>query len=216
MPEQSAADAAPLAARQDVSVTNEIDVAHRLEAHHACQLAVLLIAPERDTGGDLASELVPRHVGLVPPIGRDHTTIGLSGGVDDREDGRAIVVMAGAEVLADETNRRLRRRPVEWQRARSALVWKRNCGGFKRSGDRSPVTPRCCHRTAGQRRVSYGSGRRSPPEPRHRQETGLRSGAAGQDALCVGGDRRAALSLLRGQIRARAENGLRPTMLPAR
>jgi hypothetical protein len=70
MPKQSAANAAPLAARQDISVTNEIDVAHRLEAHHACQPAVLLITPEHDTGGDLAIELVPRHVGLVPPIGR--------------------------------------------------------------------------------------------------------------------------------------------------
>src|SRR5262249_13863224 len=83
MLEQSTAHTAPLAAWQDVSMTNEIDIAHRLDAHHPGQPPVLLIAPEGDTGSDLAIKLVPRHVGLVPPIGRDHTTIGLGSGVDD-------------------------------------------------------------------------------------------------------------------------------------
>src|SRR5215472_15888147 len=95
--QQSAAYAAPLVARQDVSVTDKIDVADRLETHHTCQPAVLFIAPEHDAGGDLAIELVLRHVGLVPAIGRDHATISLGGSVDDREDGLPMVVTAGAD-----------------------------------------------------------------------------------------------------------------------
>ena len=36
------------------TLTNEIDVAHRLDAHHARQPAAFLIAPEHGAGGDLA------------------------------------------------------------------------------------------------------------------------------------------------------------------
>jgi len=70
---------------------------NRLETHHACQLAVRFITPEHDASGDLAIELVLRHVGLMPPIGRDHATISLGGSVDDRHDGFPIVVAAGAD-----------------------------------------------------------------------------------------------------------------------
>src|SRR6202022_4657096 len=59
------------------------------------------MAPERDSGGDLAIELVQRHIGLVPLVGRDHTAIGLSGSIDDREDGRALVITTGADVAHD-------------------------------------------------------------------------------------------------------------------
>src|SRR5258708_19546049 len=83
MMKQGGTDAAPLAAGQDVGVTDQIDVAHRLDAHHADQFALSLIAPEFDSGGDLAVELLQGHIGLVPTIGRDYAAIGLSGGVDD-------------------------------------------------------------------------------------------------------------------------------------
>src|SRR5689334_19056885 len=94
MAKESPANAAPLATRQDVSVTNEIDIANRLNTHHAYKAAVFFIAPEHHAGLDLAVELVRRHVGFVPPIGWDHATIGLGSRVDDREDGRAIVITA--------------------------------------------------------------------------------------------------------------------------
>src|SRR5262249_11198877 len=94
---QSAANAAPLAIRQDVSVTDEIGAVYRLEAHHACQLTVILAAPKRDTGGDLAIQLIPRHVGLMPPVGRDHTTISLGGGVDNCKDRLPGIVRAVAD-----------------------------------------------------------------------------------------------------------------------
>ena len=70
---------------------------NRLETHHACQLAVRFITPEHDASGDLAIELVLRHVGLMPPIGRDHATISLGGSVDDRDDGFPIIVTAAAD-----------------------------------------------------------------------------------------------------------------------
>src|SRR5262249_43920739 len=101
MTEQHAADAAPLAARQDIGVTDEIDVTHRLGAHDAEQPVVLLMPPEHDPGGDLAIELVARHVGLVPAVGRDHPAVGLSGGVDDREYGGALVATTGADHAHD-------------------------------------------------------------------------------------------------------------------
>jgi hypothetical protein len=56
------------------------------------------MAPEHDSGGDLAIELGLRRAGLVPPVDRDHGTIGLGGRVHDGEDGRAIVITAEADV----------------------------------------------------------------------------------------------------------------------
>jgi len=53
MPKESPTNAAPLAARQDVSVTNKLDVTDRLDAHHARKAAVFLITLEHDTSGDL-------------------------------------------------------------------------------------------------------------------------------------------------------------------
>src|SRR5262249_47866282 len=97
MLEQRAADAAALAARQDVSVTDEIDIAYRLKSHHAGEPAALLVAPEHDASRDFAVELVPRHGGFMPSIGRDDAAIGFGGGVDDREDCGAIIVMARAD-----------------------------------------------------------------------------------------------------------------------
>src|SRR5262249_16928843 len=98
MTNQRTTNAALLAARQDVSMTNEVDVAHRLEAHHAHQHAVLFMAPELNSGSNLTIELVRRHVGLVPLVIRDHAPISLSRGVNDRQDGRAIVIAARTDV----------------------------------------------------------------------------------------------------------------------
>src|SRR5258708_32622576 len=91
MMEQRGADAAPLAAGQDVGVTDQIDVAHRLDTHHTDQFALSLIAPEFDSGGDFAVELPQGHIGFVPPIGRDDTTIGLCVSDDYGEKGPEIV-----------------------------------------------------------------------------------------------------------------------------
>jgi hypothetical protein len=44
MMKQRSADAAPLAAGQHVSMTDQIDVAHRLDAHHTDQFA---LSPQR-------------------------------------------------------------------------------------------------------------------------------------------------------------------------
>src|SRR5262249_12505807 len=79
-------------------VTNEIDVAHRLEAHHADELVVELISPQDNSGSNLAIELGGGHVGLMPPVRRDHTPIGQCRGVNDREHVLAIAVMAEANV----------------------------------------------------------------------------------------------------------------------
>ena len=97
MLEQRAADAVALAGGRHVGVADQVHVAHRLDAHDRHQLAAGLVAPERDSGGDLALELVQRHVRLVPAVGRDHAAVCLGGGVDDRGDRRALVIPAGAD-----------------------------------------------------------------------------------------------------------------------
>jgi hypothetical protein len=50
MLKQRGTDALPLLAGQNVGVADKIDVAHRLEAHHADQCAVLLVTPEYHAG----------------------------------------------------------------------------------------------------------------------------------------------------------------------
>src|SRR5689334_6070595 len=98
MPDQSAANPASLSTRQSVRVANEVDLAYPLKAHHANQCPTLLIAPEYDPGVNLAIELVSRHIGIVPPIGRDHTAIDLGGSIDDRGNGGAFSIKTDADV----------------------------------------------------------------------------------------------------------------------
>src|SRR6185312_15646591 len=98
MAQQHTADAVTLAARHDVSVANEVDVAFRLQAHDAGQTAVLLITPELHPGGEFAVEFSARHVRLVPPVGRDHAAIGFGGSIYDGNNRGAIAVAAGADV----------------------------------------------------------------------------------------------------------------------
>ena len=86
----------PLIARKNVSVSDEIDVPHRLNAHHAYEHAICRMAPERNSSRYLAIELVRRHVGYMPAIGRDHAPIGFSCIIDNRQHGVAIVIAARA------------------------------------------------------------------------------------------------------------------------
>jgi hypothetical protein len=52
--EQCAANAVSLAIRVNIGVADQINVAHRLDAHYPNQRTVRLIDPEGDPGGDLA------------------------------------------------------------------------------------------------------------------------------------------------------------------
>ena len=88
--EQRAADASALAPGPDVRVPDQVHLAAGLDAHHAEQLAVRLVAPEDDAVGDLALDLGNGHVGLVPAVGGDDAAVGLGGGVDDRGDRLAL------------------------------------------------------------------------------------------------------------------------------
>jgi hypothetical protein len=78
-------------------MTDQHDVADRLDAHDADELAVRLDPREGDAGGDLAVELGAAHVRLVEAVGRDRAAVGLRGGVDDREDGVALVLADRAD-----------------------------------------------------------------------------------------------------------------------
>jgi hypothetical protein len=64
---------------------------------YALEPSVALVSPERDTGRQLAVELVAAHVRVVPAVRRDHPAVGLGGVVDDLEDRMAVVVTAAAD-----------------------------------------------------------------------------------------------------------------------
>jgi hypothetical protein len=65
-------------------MADQVDVLHRLDAHHPDQRSVRLVAPEHDACGDLTLQLLPVDVRLAPAILRDHPAVGLCGCVDDR------------------------------------------------------------------------------------------------------------------------------------
>jgi hypothetical protein len=79
---------------QHIGVTDQIDIADGLDAHHADQSAAGRRAPERDASGDLAVELGRVHVRVVPAVGGDHAAIGLGGRIHDRQDVAALVAAA--------------------------------------------------------------------------------------------------------------------------
>ncbi|HKP90267.1 MAG TPA: hypothetical protein VJT75_09860 [Thermoleophilaceae bacterium] len=72
-----------------------MDVADGLDAHDADELAAVLVAPELHARGDLVVELARGHVRLVPAVVRYDPAIRGRGGVDDVQDGRAVVGTAG-------------------------------------------------------------------------------------------------------------------------
>jgi hypothetical protein len=117
-------------------VADKIDVAHWLEAHHADQCAVLLVTPEYHAGAKFRVELSRRHVGLVPSIGRDHATIDLGRGIDDRED-RCAFVVTTAHVAHDAAL--MDPRQLAWSRP-----MKRNSGCLACSAQRSYTLPHRC------------------------------------------------------------------------
>src|SRR5882672_11265975 len=89
--DQLTAGALALIARQYIGVPDQVDVAHRLNAHDSDQHTVRLVAPKHDTGIHLGVELARSHVWLMPAIGGDHAAIRHRGGVDDGEDRCALI-----------------------------------------------------------------------------------------------------------------------------
>ena len=98
MVHQRGTHAVPLATRQDVRVTDEVDIQLRLDSHHADQFPVDVDSPERDARGDIAEQLLVGHVGLMPSVGRNHAAIGFRGRVHDRQDRRDVFFIAAADV----------------------------------------------------------------------------------------------------------------------
>src|SRR5262249_15061097 len=91
-----AADAAALHCRDNISMADKVNVAHVLQSHDTGEAAAILVAPELDAGGAFAVELRAWHVRLVPAVGRDHSAIGLGGGIDDGKNVVALVLATAA------------------------------------------------------------------------------------------------------------------------
>jgi hypothetical protein len=94
---ERATDAKSLTARQDIRVADQIDVAYRLDPHHADQGSVGFVSPERDAGSDLLMELGLRHVGLVPSVSGDDAPIGSSRSIDDLEDRLPLIITTATD-----------------------------------------------------------------------------------------------------------------------
>jgi hypothetical protein len=61
--------------RQNIGVTNEIDVANGLDAHHAEERALTLVPPEGDARRDLAMQILRCHIRLVPTVSGNHAAV---------------------------------------------------------------------------------------------------------------------------------------------
>ena len=85
MAQQVAADPAALVSGLNVGVPHERHVVDVLDAHHADQTAAVKRAPEAHAGGDLATQLVGRHVGLVVAVGGNDAGVGGRGRVHNRD-----------------------------------------------------------------------------------------------------------------------------------
>ena len=96
MLEQGTAAAVSLAPRQDISMADQLDVAHPLNSHHADERTVGHATPESHSCRELLIKLVRRHVGLLPAVRRDHVPVGLGCAVDDLKDPRAFQIMTRA------------------------------------------------------------------------------------------------------------------------
>ena len=59
----------------------QIDIQDLLYAHHPGESGIQLGAPELNARGDLGSQLLHVHIGLVPAVGGDHAAIGFSRGM---------------------------------------------------------------------------------------------------------------------------------------
>jgi hypothetical protein len=78
-------------------MSNQVDIAHGLNAHHADEPTVLQVTPELNAGARLGTELRRRHVGLVPTVRRDDAAVSLSRSIDDAQDERRLILAALAQ-----------------------------------------------------------------------------------------------------------------------
>ena len=86
-------------------MADERNVSHMLNAHHAGELAVmLLVTPEGYFGADVACELRCPHVRLMPTVRRNRIPVTLGRRVDDRQD-RSLFIGAAAADRAHEIRR---------------------------------------------------------------------------------------------------------------
>jgi hypothetical protein len=92
MLQQGPADALPLVRRQHIGMADQVNIAHWLDTHDPDQRAADFITPGADAGGDLALQLVHRHVRVMPAIVGYDPAIGFGSGIDDRENCGPLVI----------------------------------------------------------------------------------------------------------------------------
>src|SRR5437773_3403284 len=112
MIDEGATHTTSLLPAQDIGVSNEVDVAHVLDSHHADQFSVDFVAPEPDAIGDLVIELLDGHVRLMPVVMWDRFTIRLSSLIHDRENPIALIAAAKSNLRHPTKRRRPNRRVI--------------------------------------------------------------------------------------------------------
>jgi hypothetical protein len=91
MAKQTCANASTLVGRTHVCMADQVDIPHRLDAHHPDQNVVDFISPGCDACRHFGFKLAERHVRLMPTIVRYHPAVSVGRGVDDLQDDRAFV-----------------------------------------------------------------------------------------------------------------------------
>src|SRR5262245_12865412 len=84
--QQASSDAATLLGGERVRVSNERDVGHGLKPHYADHAALAPDAKKSHACAHLGTQLLARHVRLVPAIGGNDSAIGERSVVDDGKD----------------------------------------------------------------------------------------------------------------------------------
>ena len=97
MRQQGRADAAALVRGANIGMTDESDVAHVLQAHHAGENPFILPTVELNAACDFGKKLRAVHVWLVPAVCGNDSAVSGGGVVDDRVDGGDVVLGAGAD-----------------------------------------------------------------------------------------------------------------------
>src|SRR5271157_876622 len=118
-------------------MADQRDVFHRLNAHHAGQLAILFETPELHALAHLVAQFLPRHVGFLPAVRWNYALIGLRGVVDDLPDLLEFIYLASPDhcteapfvsalwIVTAAVSTHLRRRRQEFVLRRSECLHRR-------------------------------------------------------------------------------------------
>ena len=93
--QQKTPDSLALVLREHVRMPDKRHVFHRLDAHHPSESRIgPVYAPKAHTALDLTRKFRRLHVGIMPAVGGNHSSVPCRAGVNDCEDGLLLIEAA--------------------------------------------------------------------------------------------------------------------------